>query len=159
MVFELAQSEAQIELVYELFREYQQSLDINLCFQNFEQELLSLPGKYEYPRGRLYLLVKNACALGCVALRPIDETSCEMKRLCIRPAFRGQGWGQLAVEKIIAEAQSSGYKKMFLDTLPGMQSAITLYKKNGFKETAAYCFNPVCGAIYMVLKFQEDYNV
>lgn len=159
MLFELAENPLQLDLIRILFSEYQQSLSVNLCFQNFEQELESLPGKYSFPMGRLYLVSSNGALLGCVALRALDEQNCEMKRLYIRPEFRGQGSGRLLVEKIISEAQAIGYKKMYLDTLPEMQSAIALYKAVGFVESEPYCFNPVCGAIYMVLNLEERKNV
>lgn len=144
-------SEPLLSLVKEIFREYQFSIDTDLCFQNFEQELSSLPGKYGIPYGRLYLAFIDNAILGCVALRPIDKEKCEMKRLYVRPDFRGKGLGRVLAEKIITEAIEIGYKQMFLDTLDSMKSAIMLYKSLGFKDSHSYCFNPLDGAIFMSL--------
>ena len=146
------ESEDQINTVRQLFEEYAAGIGISLCFQNFDQELTTLPGKYAPPTGRLKLAYVEDELAGCIALRAVDDDRCEMKRLFLRPAFRGSGLGRYLVETIIAEARSIGYKSMLLDTLPGrMDSAIALYKKMGFKEIAPYYENPVEDAKFMEL--------
>lgn len=140
-----------LEKTKEIFKEYQQSIDTDLCFQKFEEELASLPGKYAPPKGRLYLSFVGEKLVGCVALRPINDTECEMKRLYIKPEFRGQGMGRILAEKIISDAKEIGYKQMFLDTLDTMKSALNLYASLGFKDAPEYCYNPIEGAIFMYL--------
>lgn len=134
-----------------IFREYQESIDTDLCFQKFEEELASLPGKYAPPKGRLYLCFMGEQLVGCVALRPINDSDCEMKRLYVKPEFRGRGLGRVLAEKIITESKKIGYKEIFLDTLTSMKSAINLYKSLGFKKSEPYCFNPENDAVFMSL--------
>lgn len=136
----------------EIFREYQTSIDTDLCFQKFEEELASLPGKYAPPNGRLYLAFMSETIVGCVALRPLEENQCEMKRLYVRPNFRGQNIGKILAEKIILDAKEIGYKQMFLDSLTTMTAALKLYHSLGFKDAEPYCFNPINGAIFMSLE-------
>jgi len=135
--------------VRELFEEYAASLSVDLCFQNFQQELAGLPGDYVPPTGRLLMVTDGACAAGCVALRRIDDETCEMKRLYVRPAFRGHGLGKTLADAIISEARAAGYQRMRLDTLPEMKQAISLYESLGFRPIAAYRHNPIAGALFL----------
>lgn len=147
------ESEEQMDTVRQLFEEYAAGIGISLCFQNFDQELATLPGKYAPPAGRLMLAFLNEQLAGCIALRGISNDRCEMKRLFVRPSFRGTGLGRVLVEALINEARTIGYKSMLLDTLPGrMDSAIELYKKIGFEEISPYYENPVENAKFMELK-------
>ena len=148
-----AESPEQIADARELFLEYAASLGFSLCFQNFDQELETLPGNYALPHGRLLLAQYHAELAGCVALRRIDAEIAEMKRLYLRPKFRGKGLGQIIAEKIIHEAQIIGYQRMRLDTVgPVMRSAVSMYGKLGFYQIAPYTKNPMQGALYMELK-------
>jgi putative acetyltransferase len=145
-----AESSRHIAQVRELFLEYAQSLGFSLCFQNFDEELASLPGEYAPPEGRLLLAEFAGQVAGCVALHKLSAEVCEMKRLYLRPQFRGKGLGRVLAERIIAEAREIGYRRMRLDTVePVMKDAVGMYRKLGFKEIDAYCANPVAGAIYM----------
>lgn len=148
-----AESPRHVEESRELFREYADWLDdIDLCFQNFEKELAELPGAYAPPRGRLLLAHDNEQLAGCVALRPVAEDTCEMKRLYVRPQFRSTGLGNQLAERIVNEARAIGYAKMRLDTLPGkMDRAIQMYRRLGFHEIGRYYENPYNEAMYMEL--------
>lgn len=152
-MLKLIQPESQEDLqrMRELFQEYEASLGICLCFQNFAEELANLPGDYAPPQGRLLLALDGAPLAGCVALRRIDDTTCEMKRLYVRPAFRGKGVGRKLSTTVIEEARSIGYAKMRLDTLSSMKEAIALYQSLGFRPIEPYRHNPIQGAIYMEL--------
>jgi putative acetyltransferase len=153
LAFSQAESAAQIAQGRELFLEYAQSLGFSLCFQNFDQELAGLPGDYVPPEGRLLLIEYEGQLAGCVALHKLDTGVCEMKRLYLRPAFRGKGLGRALAERIILEARQIGYQRMRLDTVePVMKDAVAMYRKLGFREVAAYCANPMAGAIYMELE-------
>src|SRR2546428_11449686 len=134
-----------------LFREYERSLGIDLCFQGFEQELASLPGAYAPPSGRLLLATDGGALAGCVALRPLDDSACEMKRLYVRPEFRGRRAGRRLAESVVAEARSIRYARLRLDTPPFFEDAITLQRALGFVEIAPYTTNPVPGALFMEL--------
>ena len=137
----------------ELFQEYAQALGVNLCFQNFEQELAGLPGHYAPPDGRLLLAEYDGQLAGCVALHKWEPGICEMKRLYLRPSFRGKGLGRAIAEKTIVEARSIGYQRMRLDTIePLMKDAVEMYRKLGFREIAPYRSNPIAGAMYMELQ-------
>ena len=147
-----AASPEQIEQARALFLEYAESLSFSLCFQSFDEELKSLPGAYTPPGGRLLLANYHSQLAGCIALRPLEPTICEMKRLYVRPAFRGKGVGRLLVDRIIAEARVIGYQSMRLDTVvQEMQDGVALYRRRGFREIPPYRTNPVGGVIYLEL--------
>jgi putative acetyltransferase len=135
----------------QLFEEYAASLGVDLCFQDFARELETLPGDYAPPAGRLMLARDDGKAAACIALRPIDREICEMKRLYVRPAFRGSGVGRTLVDHIINEARQAGYRQMRLDSLPSMVPAITLYRQLGFRDIPSYRRNPVAGAVFLEL--------
>ena len=136
-----------------LFRAYAASLPIDLGYQGFDGELVSLPGKYAPPAGAL-LIARDAAgaALGCVAMRPLETEICEMKRLYVAPAGRGQGLGKALTLAVIEAARTSGYREMRLDTLPSMADAQKLYRMLGFTEIAPYYDTPIAGTVFMSLK-------
>lgn len=150
-----AKSKKEIQDARTLLEEYAAWLEVSLCFQNFDQELAGLPGDYAPPAGRLLLAFEDDQLVGCIALRELRASTCEMKRLFLRPEFRGRGLGRALVERIIEEARQIGYKQMCLDTLPGsMDQAIALYSSIGFKEIEPYYNNPVAGAKFMELRLE-----
>ena len=147
-----AESVPEIASIRELFLEYANSLGFSLCFQSFDQELASLPGDYAQPQGRLLLATREGVTAGCVALHPLRDGICEMKRLYVRPQFRGQGLGKQLADEIIREARAIGYTLLRLDTVaPVMPEAVAMYRKMGFHEIAPYRPNPIEGALYMEL--------
>jgi ribosomal protein S18 acetylase RimI-like enzyme len=137
----------------EIFREYAHSLDVDLCFQNFEAELASLPGEYAPPTGHLLLAFVDGALAGCGALRPMADTDYanagEMKRLYVRPAFRRFGLGRVLAQALLDEAQQIGYSDVLLDTLDDMEAARGLYTSLGFEEIPPYYYNPIPGAHYL----------
>jgi len=139
----------QLRIVRQLFLEYAQSLPISLCFQGFEQELAELPGMYTPPDGRLLLACGNSAPAGCVALRKIAPGICEMKRLYVRPDFRGKGLGRVLAEAVIHAAREGGYELMRLDTLPSMKKAMALYESLGFRRIEPYYLDPTGAAVFM----------
>jgi GNAT superfamily N-acetyltransferase len=146
-----AEDDATLAEARALFREYQRALGVDLCFQGFDAELASLPGAYAPPRGRLYVGRVAGEAACCVALRPHDAVTAEMKRLYVRDAFRGRGFGKALAERVIADARGIGYAALVLDTLPGMASAQAMYAALGFRDVAPYTFNPIAGTRFMRL--------
>ena len=137
----------------EIFREYAHSLDVDLCFQNFEQELAALPGDYAAPQGCLLLAFVDSALAGCGALRGLSDAdyanACEMKRLYVRPAFRRFGLGRVLAQALLDEAQRAGYSEVLLDTLDDMEAARGLYASLGFEEIPPYYYNPIPGAHYL----------
>lgn len=153
LVLTQAESATQIAQARELFLEYAQSLGFSLCFQNFDTELAGLPGDYAPPQGRLLLVEYENQLAGCVALHQLSEKICEMKRLYLRPQFRGKGLGRAIADRIITEARQIGYERMRLDTVePVMKDAVAMYRRLGFKEIAPYRANPMPGTLYMELE-------
>lgn len=143
---------AQIETARTLFQEYAASLGVDLSFQNFAGELAGLPGDYAPPHGCMLIASWDGHTAGCVAMRKLAHTVCEMKRLFVRTEFLGKGIGRGLALAIVDEARAAGYERMRLDTLPTMQAAQALYGSLGFREIPAYCHNPVPGTKFMELK-------
>ncbi len=153
--FLLAEGAALIDQVRALFKEYAAGLGVDLCFQNFDKELAELPGDYAAPRGILLVARVDGKVAGCCALRPRSSNehpnAAEMKRLYIRPEFRGTGLGRKLVDELLKRARSQGYGAILLDTLPSMGEAQELYRKLGFVEIPPYYPNPVVGARFLKL--------
>ena len=141
----------EIEVVRALFAEYAADLPVDLAFQGFAEELATLPGAYAGPGGVLLLAWADDLAAGCVGLRPFAPGACELKRLYLRPAFRGLGLARRLTTAALAEARGRRYARILLDTLPGMVEAQRLYRTLGFREIGPYRTNPVPGAKYMEL--------
>lgn len=133
-----------------LFLEYARGLGVDLSFQNFDEEVATLPGDYEVI---LIARVEGELA-GCVALRPLEGDCCEMKRLYVRAKFRGSGTGRALTERIIDQARSRGYARMRLDSLPMMTAAISLYRGLGFQDIAPYRPNPIAGSVFLELRLR-----
>ena len=149
----------QRDRIGELFREYTDMLVAGdpkfayyLELQSYDEELRHLEGKYGPPRGALILALEGGEAAGCIALKEMDETRCELKRLYVRPAFRGRGLGRTLTDMIIERARAAGYKEMLLDTLPFLQSAQRIYRAAGFREIEKYNDSPMDDATYMKLE-------
>lgn len=141
--------DADIPPVKELLRQYLAWLNIDLSFQNIEEELAGFPGKYKEPDGIFFTARLNNEIAGCIGLRKIDGETCEMKRLFVKDEYKGKGLGKALAERLIQEAKKLNYSKMRLDTLPHMTAAQKLYKELGFYEIEQYVENPVPGAIFM----------
>ena len=147
-----AATEVHYQKVRELFIQYADSLDFDLEFQGFSQELANLPGNYAPPQGCILLAEESGCFAGCVALRPLEDKICEMKRLYVRPNFRGRGVGRRLACAVIDRARTIGYEKMRLDTIASMNEARALYYSLEFQNIRAYRYNPVDEASYMELE-------
>jgi len=146
-----AETPEQLDHIRNLFGEYEQFLGVDLCFQEFEAELASLPGKYAPPDGRLVLATEGGEAAGCVAIRKLDDGVCEMKRLYVRPEFRSRGLGRRLAREMIVQTAEAGYATMRLDTLDRLIEAMKLYESLGFRRTEPYYDNPLDGVVYWEL--------
>lgn len=144
-----ATTPSQIQTIRNLFREYEAFLQVDLCFQRFEEELASLPGRYAPPQGALLLASVAGQAAGCVAMRPSAQGICEMKRLYVRPSHLGRGVGKKLALRVIESARTAGYVSMRLDTLDKLRPALSLYTGLGFQACGPYYKNPLSGVIYM----------
>lgn len=138
--------------VRQLMREYANALPFALDFQDFDDELATLPGRYSAPGGALLIGRVDGRIVGCVGIRALGDTTCEMKRLYVSEPARGSGLGRLLAQASIAEARRLGYRRMRLDTVPGMETAQALYTRLGFREIASYTVNPVPGARFLELE-------
>jgi len=147
--FQRAESDEYLEIVKKLFLEYAHSLEFSLGFQDFEEEIARMPGHYGPPHGCILLALVDDRPAGCVALRRLEEGICEMKRLYVRPEFRGRGIGKALSEKIIEEAGKIGYVKIRLDTLRSMKEANSIYRDQGFHEIKPYRYNPFEQAVFL----------
>ncbi|MCX5789012.1 MAG: GNAT family N-acetyltransferase [Elusimicrobia bacterium] len=143
---ELAEPE-DLDDVRAMFREYAQGIGAFHCLDGFEEEACGLPGDYAAPKGRLLIARVGRKAAGCAGVRPLQGGACEMKRLYVRPAFRGKGLGRALVERALAEAKRAGYRRVQLDTLPNMREALMLYAVLGFTSVEPYLPNPTPGAL------------
>ncbi|HLK51148.1 MAG TPA: GNAT family N-acetyltransferase [Bryobacteraceae bacterium] len=146
-----AATAAQVDEVRKLFEEYWISFGFTPCFQHFDEELAGLPGEYVPPNGRLGIAKVEGITAGCVALRRFDAERCEMKRLYVRPGFRGRGLGDLLLDWILAEARRAGYREVVADTMPVMTTALALYDWRGFERTGPYAADATPGAVYLRL--------
>lgn len=147
-----AVSPTDIAQLRELFLEYAQSLGFSLCFQGFDRELAELPGDYAPPLGRVFLATYDGELAGCIALHCLEQTIAEMKRLYVRPQYRGKRVGFALVQRLLGEAREMGYRSIRLDTVePMMKDAVKMYRRLGFREIAPYRDNPINGALYMEL--------
>ncbi len=144
-----AESDEDVGEARELFLEYARSLNFSLCFQGFDAEHAALPGGYARPTGRLLLARVAGAVAGCVGVRDLGSGVCEMKRLYVRPEFRGKTIGRALAEAALAEARAAGYERMRLDTISSMEAARALYDDLGFTDIAPYYDNPIEGAAYM----------
>lgn len=144
-----ATTPSQIQVIRDLFREYEAFLQVDLCFQHFEEELASLPGKYAAPRGVLLLASAHRETAGCVAMRPLEGNVCEMKRLFVRPAYLGQGIGKKLAQTVMEYARAAGYARMRLDTLEKLGTARSLYAALGYQPCPPYYENPLPGVVYL----------
>lgn len=148
----LVEKDQDLTSARQLLIEYAESLDFDLDFQGFDEELANLPGEYAPPKGYLLLAEYKGQLAGCVALRGLSEDICEMKRLYVRPEFRGLGIGRALAQFVIEQARTIGYTYMRLDTAPSMQAARALYLSLGFGQISPYRYNPIEGAIFMELE-------
>ncbi len=154
-----AEDIAQVAAARALFTDYAQALGVDLCFQNFDAELATLPGEYAAPAGALCVAWVDGHAAGCVALRPLPgvdhANACEMKRLFVRPAFRRLGLGRQLAVRVLNLATQAGYSNLLLDTLDDMEAAREMYATLGFEEIPPYYFNPIAGAHYLKVDLDE----
>src|SRR5574343_2116136 len=152
-----ADDHAEIEHVRQFFRNYAAWLGVDLCFQNFAEEMASLPGAYTAPAGRLFFAEVDGKPAGCIGIRPSTESICEMKRLYVEPEMRGLGVGRELALAAIKAAKTLGYRRVMLDTLPAMRIAVKLYRELGFTEAPAYYPAPLEGTMFLALDL-ENWN-
>lgn len=152
ITYKISKTEQDYKDAKDLFLEYANSLNFELCFQDFEKEIFDLPAQYSEPTGCIILCYENEKPIGCVGLRQFAEGICEMKRLYLINEARGKGIGRVLAEEIVEKAKELGYQKMQLDTIETMKEAISLYKSMGFKKIPAYRYNPIQGVIYMEME-------
>ena len=145
----------ELEQVRQFFRNYAGWLGVDLCFQNFDAEMASLPGAYAAPQGRLFLAEVDGGAAGCVGVRPLSDGVCELKRLYVEPAYRARGVGRTLIMAAIRAAREIGYRKIMLDTLPNMRMALKLYRELGFRRAPAYYATPVEGTQFLALDLEN----
>jgi ribosomal protein S18 acetylase RimI-like enzyme len=152
-MIELVQVEtaAHLREVRQLFTEYTEDLGFDLDFQDYDDEITHLPGAYTPPSGRLYIALYDGAIAGCIALRKLDETTCEMKRMYVRTGYRRKGVGKDMALRVIDDARRIGYSKMRLDTIDTMDAAIALYRHLGFNPIPPYRYNPMKGAYFLEL--------
>jgi ribosomal protein S18 acetylase RimI-like enzyme len=157
MMIEIVEANTKILItkVKELFLEYSESLGFDLSFQNFDAELDNFPVQYSPPTGSLFLALSQNLPIGCVGVRYFDDGICEMKRLFVKPNFRGKRVGRLLAEAAVKAGKFLGYERMRLDTLPTMEKANHLYRSIGFIEIEPYRYNPIEGAKYLELNLKE----
>ena len=151
-----ANSKILITKVKELFLEYSESLGFDLSFQNFDAELDNFPVQYSPPTGSLFLALSQNLPIGCVGVRYFEDGICEMKRLFVKPNFRGKRVGRLLAEAAVKAGKFLGYERMRLDTLPTMEKANHLYRSLGFIEIEPYRYNPIERAKYLELNLKEE---
>ena len=151
-----ARAERELLVARSLIEEYVASLPIDLDFQGYREEIARFPGEYVPPEGAVLLAYEGDEPVGVVALRRQAASVCEMKRLYVRPPFRGRGAGQALSTEIVRHAVRLGYSRMRLDTLPTMDAAIGLYRALGFREIPPYRYNPVPGAQFMELELPRE---
>jgi putative acetyltransferase len=145
-----------LEHVIAILSEYVASPSVSLAFQNYEAEFAALPGKYAAPDGCLLLAWKGPAVVGCAALRRVDENTCEMKRVYVRPDARGENLGRRLIERILDEARAAGYSRICLDVLPEFAAAQRIYESLGFQTAAPVTFNPVPGTRYLALELSPS---
>lgn len=155
MRIENAEGREYLKTIRTLFREYETSIQVSLCFQGFEEELAGLPGAYARPNGRLLVAFDWDKAAGCGAFRHLEDGVCEMKRLFVRREHQGKAIGAALARTLIEQAKEAGYSRMRLDTMPSMTRAIKMYRELGFKEIPAYRFNPVPDSLFFELRLEE----
>ena len=156
-MFQIAHGYSHLDAVKELFAEYTSmlvsidpSFSVYLSIQHYDEEAEDLSVKYALPDGRLYLALSDGEAAGCIALRRLEAENCELKRLFVRPRYRGQGIASALLERIISDAGAAGYRSIYLDSVPELRSALALYRKYGFVDTAPYNDSPVDRTVFMV---------